>query len=102
MKWIHGLMMVGGVVGLAATAQAAPITSGTFTMYSPGGGVVGGSAVVTGDPTLGMTSPTPFFGFKWTAHDLVNTGGNNYDAPFDWGATANIPVVLNWGVLRVS
>jgi len=88
---------LGAVLGTAAVS-AATITSGTFTMYDPTGAVVGGSATVTGDPTVGMTSPTAFFGFKWTAHDLVNTGGNNYDAPFDWGATANIPVVLNWGI----
>jgi hypothetical protein len=73
-------------------------------MYDPTGAVVGGSAVVTGDTTVGMTSPTAFFGFKWTAHDLTPsaspscTGANCYDAPFDWGATANIPVVLDWGI----
>jgi len=82
-------------------ASAAPISSGTFTMYDPTGAVVGGSAVVTGDTTIGMTSPTAFFGFKWTAHDLTaiaGPGDQNYAAPFDWGATANIPVVLNWGI----
>ena len=85
----------------ASVASAAPITSGTFTMYDPTGAVVGGSAVVTGDTEIGMTSPTPFFGFKWTAHDLTpiaGPGDANFAAPFDWGATANIPVVLNWGI----
>ena len=80
-------------------ASAFPISSGTFTMYDPTGAVVGGSAVVTGDTTVAMTSPTPFFGFKWTAHDFVSIAGpgdENFAAPFDWGATANIPVVLNW------
>jgi len=78
-------------------ASAAAITSGTFTMYDPTGSVVGGSAVVTGDTTVSMTSPTAFFGFKWTAHDISCTG-TLCDAPFDWGATSNIPVVLDWGV----
>ena len=81
----------------AGIASAAPISSGTFTMYDPTGAVVGGSAVVTGDTTVSMTSPTPFFGFKWTAHDITCTG-TLCDAPFDWGATANIPVVLDWGI----
>lgn len=80
-----------------SVASAATITGGTFTMYDPTGAVVGGSAVVTGDTTSSMTSPTAFFGFKWTAHDITCTG-NLCDAPFDWGATANIPVVLDWGI----
>jgi hypothetical protein len=76
-------------------------------MYDPTGAVVGGSATVTGvlDTTgtlagVNLTSPTPFFGFQWTAHDSTFT--NNGDGtvlgahPFDWGATANIPVVVLW------
>ena len=61
-----------------SVANAAPVTvsSGTFTMYDPTGAVVGGSALVTGilDTTgvavagTSLTSPTPFFGFNWTAH----------------------------------
>lgn len=84
-------------MGTSAAVNAAPITSGTFTMYDPTGAVVGGSAVVTGDTTISMTSPTAFFGFNWTAHDITCTG-NLCDAPFDWGATTNIPVVLDWGI----
>ena len=88
-------------MGTSAAVNAAPITSGTFTMYDNTGSVVGGSAVVTGDTVISMTSPTAFFGNKWTAHDLSPTTGPgdvNLNAPFDWGATSNIPVVLNWGI----
>ena len=52
-----------------------------------------------------MTSPTAFFGFKWTAHDLTpiaGPGDANFAAPFDWGATASIPVVLNWGITGLN
>lgn len=96
MKKTSIALAVASLLG-ASAASAAPITSGTFTMYDPTGAVVGGSAVVTGDTTTGMTSPTAFFGFKWTAHD-ISFNGSTYDAPFDWGATANIPVVLDWTV----
>ncbi len=110
MKWIKSLATVAFVMGMAAGAQAgtAGLTgtgafSGTFTMYDPTGAVVGGSAVVTGTMVPGavtnnLTSPTPFFGFLWSAHDatLVDNGDGTYtsQAPFDWGATTSIPVVV--------
>ena len=98
-----------------SVAHAAPVTvsSGTFTMYDPTGAVVGGSAVVTGVlettgllPGVNLTSPTPFFGFKWTAHDSTFTNNGNGTVtgnhPFDWGATPNIPVVVVWDTTSVA
>jgi len=74
-------------------------------MYDPTGAVVGGSAMVTGTMTPdsitnNLTSPTPFFGFKWSAHDgdMVDNGDGTYTThiAFDWGATTGIPVVVLW------
>lgn len=91
-----------------ASAAVVNFTSGTFTMYDPTGAVVGGSAVVTGSlddngtlAGVNLTSPTAFFGFKWTAHDSTcstpgGVGDTLCNLPFDWGATANIPVVVHW------
>jgi len=105
MKWIHGLMMAAGMVAMANTAQAGTVTSGTFTMYDPTGAVVGGSATVTGQMTVGsvtngLTSPTAFFGFTWTAHDgnMVDNLDGTYSTAiaFHWGATDGIPVTILW------
>ena len=91
----------------AANAAVTTFSSGTFTMYDPTGAVVGGANFVSGqlDSTglltgLNLTSPTAFFGFNWTAHDSTCSAGGIGDTicdhPFDWGATANIPVVVHW------
>ena len=67
--------------------------------------MVGGSAVVIGQMVVGsvtnsLTSPTAFFGFKWTAHDgdMVDNGDGTYstDIQFHWGATDGIPVNILW------
>lgn len=127
MKWIKGLSMAAGAIGMAASAaQAAPTAvTGTFNMRSPGGGLVGSFADVTGtfDSVAGVfsvASPSPFFGAAWTAHDGVLFHPGTYDvarvAPgtgtyvgfvvpagavgghilFDYGPTQNIDVLLTW------
>ena len=102
------------------TAQAAS-WSGTFTMYGAGStnnsGIVGVFPDVTGTEKTSLSSPSPFFGLNWTAHDLVmydtpgnytiNTGAGTYSFTvasgelighllFNWGSTSNIDVLNKW------
>ncbi len=102
-------------------AEAAP-WSGTFTMFSGSGGVVGVDQTVTGTEKSTLESTTPFFGLIWTAHDLttygpgtytIDTGNGNYTFTvssgylaghmlFDWGTSTNIDVVNMWKVTTAS
>lgn len=113
-------------IALAVGTSAAHADSfnwtGTFLMYSPGGGNIWTDKTAYGtfeftpglgagvpQPSVGgfTTTATPFYGYKWTAHDytLTETIAGNVSAqiPFDWGgpstttscgvASCNIPVV---------
>ena len=105
-------------------AQAATMTSATFTMLSSGGGPVGVDTTVTGSiggGTFSVASTTAFFGALWTAHDGVTFGPGTYTIDtiegdtytgivvgagqvgghilFDWGTTTNIDVVMVWDVV---
>lgn len=93
------------ILGTGAASAAVVSFSGTFTMYDPTGAVVGGSGVVLGSfDTNGaggsLTSPTGFFGFAWSAHDISSTtngdGTVSSGMLFDWGASINIPVNVLW------
>ena len=104
-------------------AQAATMTSATFTMLSGGGGTVGVDTTVTGaigGGTFSVASTTTFFGLNWTAHDGVTFGPGTYTIDtvegdtytgivvgagqvgghilFDYGTTLNIDVVMVWDV----
>ena len=107
-------------------AQAATMTSATFTMLDATGGAVGVDTAVTGSiggGTWSVASTTPFFGQNWTAHDGVTFGPGTYSIAtveggtytgivvgagqvgghilFDWGVTADIDVVNVWDVCNV-
>jgi len=104
-------------------AEAAP-WSGTFTMYGGGtGGLVGAFPTVTGTEKVDLASTSPFFGFNWTAHDLITYGPGTYTVDtieggiysftvgsgqiaghmlFDWSTTKNIDVINMWNVTTKS
>lgn len=112
-------------VGASVTvAEAAPIVNfnynGTFTMYTPTGGVQGGTApndpALTGTMTMdfnptvgsGTASISPsitFSGFWWTAHaiTLQATGPGTVHAQmlFDWNTSANILVDVDFSMTPV-
>lgn len=93
-------------------------------IYDSSGAVVGCDATVEADiifPGSGsvLSSPTPFFGQTWTAHDIttflegsytidtIEGGVYNFSVGpdqigahilFDWGVTTNIDIVLVWDV----
>ena len=102
------------------TVQAAD-WAGTFTMYGAGSTnnniIVGVFPDVTGTEKSTLSSPSPFFGFNWTAHDLttydtvgtytINTGAGSYTFTvasgeiyghllFDWNGTFDIDVLNKW------
>lgn len=104
-------------------AQAATMTSATFTMLDGTGGTVGVDTTVTGDiggGTFSVASTTPFFGAQWTAHSGVTFGPGTYTIDtieggvytgvevgagqvgghilFNWGATSDIDVINVWDV----
>jgi len=104
-------------------AQAAPMSSATFTMLSGVGGTVGTDTTVTGaigGGTWSVASTTPFFGLTWTAHSGTTFGPGTYSFDtieggtytgivvgagqvgghilFDWGTTADIDVINVWDV----
>ena len=113
----------------ASGAHAKVMTSGTFTMHSPGGGTPGLFTDVTGSITPGdgsggswaVASTSPFFGFTWTAHDGTTFGPGTYTFAsveggtytnvvvgagqvgghilFDWNTTTNIDVINVWDVV---
>ena len=109
-------------LGMGA-AQAATMTSATFTMFDPTGATVGVDTTVTGSiggGTFSVASTTPFFGLTWTAHGGTTFGPGTYTIDtveggvytgivvgdgqvgghilFDWGTTTNIDVVMVWDV----
>ena len=104
-------------------AQAAPMTSATFTMLDGTGGTVGVDTTVTGSiggGTWSVASTTPFFGVNWVAHSGTTFGPGTYNFDtiqggvytnvvvgagqvgghilFNWGATSDIDVVNVWSV----
>ena len=104
-------------------AQAATMTSATFTMIDGTGGTVGVDTTVTGSiggGTWSVASTTPFFGLQWTAHDGVTFGPGTYSFAtveggtytgvvvgpgqvggqilFDWGVVTDIDVINVWDV----
>ena len=104
-------------------AQAAPMSSATYTMLDGTGGTVGVDTAVTGSiggGTWSVASTTPFFGQNWTAHDGVTFGPGTYTIDtgvgvsytgvvvgagqvgglilFDWGVVTDIDVVNVWDV----
>lgn len=94
-------------------------------MYDPVGNIVGCDATVQADivfPGSGsdIYSPTTFFGYLWTAHDITTYTEGSYSIDtieggiynftvgpdqlgahilLDWGATTDIDVVLVWDVI---
>lgn len=107
----------------AGAAQAATMTSATFTMYDSTGGTVGTDTTVTGSiggGTFSVASTTPFFGTNWTAHSGTTFGPGTYTIDtieggvyegvevgagqvgghvlFNWGSTTDIDVVMVWDV----
>lgn len=91
-------------------AQAAPMTSATFTMLDGTGGTVGVDTTVTGDiggGTWAVASTTPFFGQQWTAHSGTTFGPGTYTIDTIQGGTYTVTVgagqvgghiLFNWGV----
>ncbi len=119
---IASALALGLGLGFGA-AQAAPMSSATFTMLSGVGGPVGTDTTVTGDiggGTWSVASTTPFFGLTWTAHSGTTFGPGTYSFDtieggtytgivvgagqvgghilFDWGTTADIDVINVWDV----
>jgi hypothetical protein len=129
-----------------SAAQAITTTGNNFTMLHGGGGITGGTNDVTfsWDETFltsvaasgqvsnaTLSSPTPFFGVNWFAHDVAIYGPGNYtiytNCPpgspgcgiggaytfavasnqfaahmlFDWGPNLNIDVVDVWNKNQV-
>ena len=96
----------------AGTAQAAVYDfAGTFQMRDPTGMLMQNDTTLTGSMDLDMNtgfatasivSTMPFFGSMWTAHDITMqmTGPDTAagDMMFDWGATTNIHVTVDFGV----
>jgi len=94
------------------TAQAALYDfAGTFQMRDPTGMLMQNDTTLTGDMDLDMNtgsataniaSTMPFFGSMWTAHDIgfQMTGPSTASGTmmFDWGATTNIFVTVDFGV----
>jgi len=100
---------------LAATTTAAQATvfdfAGTFQMRDPTGALMQNDTTLTGTMDLDMgtgaatasiASTMPFFGSMWTAHDIAfqMTGPATASGEmfFDWGATTNIYVTVDFGV----
>ena len=104
-------------------AQAATMTSATFTMLDGTGGGVGTDTSVTGSIGGGswsVASTTPFFGQNWTAHSGTTFGPGTYSFAtiqggtytgvvvgagqvgghilFDWGVVTDIDVINVWNV----
>ena len=81
-------------------AENHAISSSNFTMFDPGGGLVGGATDVSGifddtkicntesctDFSMTLSSNQPFFGLPWTAHDIRVFSEGTYT--FDSGCTA--------------
>ena len=96
----------------AGTAQAAVYDfAGTFQMRDPTGALMQNDTTLTGtmDMDLGtgaatasISSTMPFFGSMWTAHNITMqmTGPTTAAGAmmFDWGATTNIAVTVDFGV----
>ncbi len=107
----------------AGAAQAATMTSATFTMLDGTGATVGVDPTVTGSiggGTFSVASTTTFFGLNWTAHGGTTFGPGTYSFDtieggvytgvvvgdgqvgghilFNWGATTDIDVVMVWDV----
>lgn len=102
--------------------------TGVFDMYSPDGLLINTDAEVTANivyPGAGsaISSPVPFYGLDWVAHDIttympgtytidtidgglytftVSGGQIGMHMLFDWGATTDIDVVNVWDVSVVS
>ena len=81
----------------AGAAHAGP-WSGSFCMYSPGGGLVSDfswgtacdeqvSGAISGAPgTATLSSPQTFFGFNWTAKGITTYAPGTYTWTFDDGS----------------
>ncbi len=129
--WLFAILLI-TFTALAGHRNAEASTGNNFTMLDASGGGVGGTNDVTftWDGTLNtdvatavenatISSPTPFFGLNWTAHDVKLYGPGTYTidtiqsgnytvtaAPgqvmvhmlFDWGVTADIDVINVWDV----
>lgn len=111
-------------LALGATgASAAAMTTSAFKMFGPGGtnmGVDPGVSGSIGGGTWSVASPTPFFGFVWTAHSGTTFGPGTYTFPtvqggtytnitvgagqvgghilFNWNTTTDIDVLQVWNV----
>ena len=97
---------------VASVAEAAVFDfAGTFQMRDPTGALMQNDTTLTGTMDLDMgtgaatasiVSTMPFFGSMWTAHDITMqmTGPATAagDMMFDWGATTNIHVTVDFGV----
>lgn len=107
-------------------ADAAAMTSATFTMLDPIGATIHADTTVTGsitNNTWSVSSTVPFFGKLWTAHngvvfdpgtysiDTIEGGSYNFTVDagqigghilLDSGATANIDVINVWDISTVD
>ena len=122
MKKTQVALSVAMLVG-SASVSADTMTAGQFLMLSPGGGAMGNFTDVTGDiggGTWSVASPSPFFGFTWTAHSGTTFGPGTYTFDtieggvytnvvvgagqvgghilFNWNTAADIDVVNVWDV----
>ena len=108
---------------LGTGAAQAVTWTGTFSMYGPAGTLMHVDTAVTGEELVSLSSPTPFFSFVWTAHDLTIYGEGTYSIDtfegdvytvdvaagqimghvlFDWQSTADIDIVNVWDVTVVD
>jgi len=107
-----------GTVALTAEAGTSGITGVfnseyIFTMTSPGGGPVGGTANPQawtfdfGTGTASVANTETFFGSVWTAHSVTFTdnGDGTYSGTsglpnmlFNWSVNTDIPVEIVWDI----
>ena len=113
----------------AGAAEAYPVVgfsfSGTFTMYTPGGGFMYNDPSVTGSMTMdfgtgsgsaAIAPSTTFFGYTWTASGITMTATGPTTAVasmlFNWGApdtttpcgavNCDIPVTVDFSMTPIG
>ena len=91
--------------------QTLEFSNGIFEMYNPKGTNIGGATdvegsisidITTGQGSANFSSETPFYGYLWTAHDIVvqmiTEDEMKVNMLFDWGEARNISVTVYMGI----
>jgi len=92
-------------------SQTLEFNGGIFEMFDSEGVSIGGAIdvigsisidITTGQGSANFSSNTPFFGYLWTAHDIVvqmtSEDTMKVSMLFDWGDNTDIVVAVDMGI----